>query len=85
MAVKKTKKKPSKVIKGHQTTKWLTPKQELFCQLFVRGSKIQFGNATRSYIDAYGIDLDVRNEDWSPNEKQSKKNKHAATVMGSRT
>lgn len=60
----------------------LLPKQELFCQLYLRGDKRQFGNATRSYIDAYGIDIDVRNEDWSPNKEQNKKNYDVARATG---
>lgn len=36
--------------------KQLTPKQELFCQLFASDQEF-FGNGTQAYIEAYNIDL----------------------------
>ena len=60
----------------------LTPKQELFCQLYIRGDKKQFGNATRCYIDAYGIDINVKDKDWTKDEIQSKKNYNTAMATG---
>ena len=35
----------------------LTPKQETFCQLYVKNSEL-FGNGTLAYAQAYGYDLD---------------------------
>lgn len=39
--------------------KKLTPKQELFCQLYAKPGEY-FGNGTQAYAEAYGLDLDVR-------------------------
>lgn len=38
-----------------QTTRPLTPQQEMFCQNFVLSEEF-LGNGTRAYADAYGID-----------------------------
>lgn len=55
-------------------SKPLLPKQELFCQLYTRGNKKQFGNATQCYIDAYGIDIYTVTDKWSQDVVQNRKN-----------
>src|SRR6266498_75388 len=40
--------------------KKLTLKQERFCQLYARGAADLYGNATRCYAEAYGVDLEVK-------------------------
>jgi hypothetical protein len=41
--------------------KRLTLKQERFCQLYARGTVDLYGNATRCYAEAYGVDLERGN------------------------
>lgn len=61
---------------------WLTPKQELFCQYYVK-NKSTFGNGTISYAMAYGFDLDNAdrtlklNEGGNPIPKSSEYDKMA--------
>lgn len=54
-----TKKKPKKPGKPNESKigRKLTPKQELFCQLYVN-NKLLFGNATLCYAQAYAYKLD---------------------------
>ena len=44
---------------GEAEAKGLTPRNELFCQLYA-GNKEFYGNGVQSYIEAYGIDIDEK-------------------------
>jgi hypothetical protein len=59
----KKKKSPTK-----QRKKLLNPKQELFCQLYVKNAEL-FGNATWSYAEAYGYKLVELSDERPKNEK----------------
>lgn len=46
----------------------LTPKQELFCRYYTQNS-VLFGNATLSYAEAYGYDLEVLDRTYLKDNK----------------
>lgn len=69
--------------KKPKPTKPLLPKQELFCQLYLKGNRKQFGNATQCYIDAYNIDIHLYNENGTPDYEQNTKNYNTARATGS--
>ena len=59
------KKKKRKHSEGHikKTLKpksHLNPQQELFCKLYAGMDRKYFGNGTRAYAEAYGLDLETR-------------------------
>lgn len=60
MPTKKKEKKPKLETppkeKFEAPTKNLKPKQEAFCQHFTAGDEETFGNGTRAYLLAYGLD-----------------------------
>lgn len=63
--IQKKKKEPIfKTKSGHV----LTPKQEMFCQLFA-GEREFFGNGVQSYIEAY--DVDTSKKGWYATAKAS--------------
>jgi hypothetical protein len=55
----------------------LNPKQELFAQLYTRNSQM-FGNATLSYAEAYGYDLDSLSDEIPKDQPTAKSERDKA-------
>lgn len=57
LSEKAKKSKPKAKAKiSNKSKSGLTPKQELFCQIYASDREF-FGNGTQSYIEAYGVDI----------------------------